>query len=289
MNKRLRWFLINREKVQNLANDKFFESIFGAVHPYGRQLTEEDFENLNNALLKEYHTRFYTPGNMAIIISGKIPGNVKELFNEFFGENRTQQTPVNENIIRPVPGNNKKIHVLKPDAVQTAIRIGSASINKRNSDYPGLKVLDAILGGYFSSRLMKNIREEKGFTYGISSSVSSLEMSGYKIISTEVGLKNQSNAIEEIYKEIRKLQTEPVSNAELEVVRNYMEGDIMRMFDGPFALAESFRSVWDFGLDNNYYTRLTDKIKSIDAGEIIHLANTYYNIDDLYQITAGSK
>jgi zinc protease len=289
MNKRLRWFLVNREKVQNLANDKFFESIFGTDHPYGRQLAEQDFENLNPDLMKEFHTGFYTPGNMAIIISGKIPGNAKELFNEFFGENRMKQTLLHENLIRPLPGKNKKVHVDKPGTVQTAIRIGSASINKRESDYTGLKVVDSILGGYFSSRLMKNIREEKGYTYGISSSISSLELSGYKLISTEVGQKNCQNAIDEIYKEIRKLQTEPVSKTELEVVRNYMEGEILRMFDGPFALAESFRSVWDFRLDNSYYFRLADKIKSIDADEIIRLANTYYNIDDLYQITAGSK
>jgi zinc protease len=289
MNKRLSWFLVNREKVQNLANDRFFESIFGTVHPYGRQLAEQDFGNLKPDLLKEFHASFYTPENMAIIISGKIPGNASGLLNEFFGENKITRSPHRDIHIRPVPEKNKKIHVNKNGAVQTAIRIGSASVNKREADYPGLKVLDSILGGYFGSRLMKNIREEKGYTYGISSSISSLEMSGYKIISTEVGQKNCQNAIDEIYKEIRKLQTEPVSNSELEVVRNCMAGEFLRMFDGPFALSESFRSVWDFGLDNSYYIRLADKIKSINADEIMSLANTYYNIDDLYQITAGSK
>jgi len=289
MNKRLSWFLVNREKVQNLANDKFFESIFGKDHPYGRQLSEPDFSNLKPDLLKEFHTNYYTPENMAIILSGKIPLNASVLLNEFFGQNKTNKTSYRENLLRPVPEKNKKIHVDKPGTVQTAIRIGSASINKKETDYPGLKVLDSILGGYFSSRLMKNIREEKGYTYGIGSSISSLEMSGYKMISTEVGHKNSQKAIEEIYKEIRKLQSEPVSKEELEVVRNYMAGELLRMFDGPFALAESFRSVWDFGLDNSYYFRLADKIKSIDADEIRGLANTYYNIDDLYQITAGIK
>jgi zinc protease len=289
MNKRLSWFLVNREKVQNLANDKFFESIFGEEHPYGHQLSEPDFENLKPALLKEFHSGLYTHENMAIIISGKIPLNATGLLNEFFGQNKTKNTSFNRKGVDFVPGKNKRVHIDKAGTVQTAIRIGSATINKKETDYPGLKVLDSILGGYFSSRLMKNIREEKGYTYGISSSVSSLEMAGYKIISTEVGHKNYKKAIEEIYKEIRILQSQPVSKEELEVVRNYMAGELLRMFDGPFALAESFRSVWDFGLDNSYYFRLADKIKSIDADEIISLANTYYNIDDLYQITAGIK
>jgi len=289
MNKRLSWFLVNREKVQNLANDKFFESIFGEEHPYGRQLSEPDFENLKPELLKKFHSGLYTPENMAIIISGKIPPSTPVLLNEFFGQNRSDNTSFNDTLMKVVPGKTRIIHVDKPGTVQTAVRIGSATINKREPDYPGLKVLDSILGGYFSSRLMKNIREEKGYTYGISSSVSSLEMSGYKLISTEVGHKNYKKALEEIYKEIRILQSQPVAKEELEVVRNYMEGELLRMFDGPFALAESFRSVWDFGLDNSYYLRLADKIKSIDADEIISLANTYYNIDELYQVTAGIK
>ena len=136
---------------------------------------------------------------------------------------------------------------------------------------------------------MKNIREEKGYTYGISSSVSSLDLTGFKVISTEVSQKNCQKAIDEIYREIKLLQSVPVKKEEMTVVRNYMYGEMVRMFDGPFALAESFKSVWEFGLDNNYYYRLADKIKTIDPDEIIELALTYYNVDELYEITVGVK
>ena len=167
------------------------------------------------------------------------------------------------------------------------VLIGSPTINKCHADYPGLKILNAILGGYFGSRLMKNIREEKGYTYGITSSVTSLKMSGYKIISAEVNKKYAQATIDEIFKEIRTLQKKPVGKEELKIVKNYMLGEMVRMFDGMFALAYSFRSVWDFDLDNSYFYRFTEKIKSIKAEEIISLADTYYNIDDLYVITAG--
>jgi predicted Zn-dependent peptidase len=136
---------------------------------------------------------------------------------------------------------------------------------------------------------MKNIREEKGYTYGISSSVSSLDLTGYKVILTEVSQKNCQKTIDEIYKEIRLLQSIPVEKEEMAVVRNYMSGEMVRMFDGPFALAESFKSAWEFGLDNCYYYRLAEKIKTIDPDEIIELARTYYNIDELYEVTVGSK
>jgi predicted Zn-dependent peptidase len=289
MKKRTRWYLINREKVQNLAMDQFFESIFGKNHPYGYQITEQDFENINPSILADFHSEYYAPENMAIIISGKIHPRTIALLNTYIGNLLSRKRNC-ENLKHSLEsGSSKKIPIVKAGAVQTAIRVGSATINKRHPDYPGLKVLDSILGGYFGSRLMKNIREEKGYTYGISSSLSSLDLSGYKVISTDVGRTNAEKALEEIYKEIRLLQTVPVGRKEMEVVRNYMSGEMVRMFDGPFALAESFRSAWEFGLDNSYYHRLAEKIISIEADEITELARKYYNIEELYEITAGAE
>jgi predicted Zn-dependent peptidase len=289
MKKRLRWYLVNREKVQNLAMDQFFESVFGKSHPYGYQIREQDFENVTPAILSDFHTKYYTPENMTIIISGKLHSKTSDLLNSYFGEHGSNKN-IREVPPYPLKGEkSKKIHISKPGTVQNAIRIGSATINKRHSDYPGLKILDSILGGYFGSRLMKNIREKKGLTYGISSTISSLDLSGYKVISTEVSQKNCQRVIEEIYKEIKLLQNVGVKDSELAVVRNYMSGEMLRMFDGPFALAESFKSAWEFGLDNNYYFRLAEKIKTIEADEIIELARTYYNIEDLYEITVGAE
>jgi len=289
MKKRLRWYLVNREKVQNLAIDKFFESLFGKSHPYGYQIFEQDFENVTPKVLSDFHHKYYTPGNMAIIISGKIHERTEELLNSHYG-NTELKVIQNENPVNQFNSeNSKKVHLHKAGTVQTAIRIGSTTINKRHPDYTGLKVLDSILGGYFGSRLMKNIREEKGYTYGISSSLSSLDLSGYKVISTEVGQKYCQKTIDEIYNEIGILQNINVSKEEMDVVRNYMSGEMVRMFDGPFALAESFKSAWEFGLDNRYYYSLYEKIKTITPDEITELAKTYYNLNDLYQVTVGAE
>jgi zinc protease len=289
LNKRQRWFIVNRDKVQNLAADQFYESIFGRNHPYGHQVTEKDFEGIKREDLADYHSRYYTPGNMAIIASGRINPKTCGLLDRLYGDMANGKTLIAEAALIPAGETVKKVHVSKPGAVQTAIRIGSKTINKRDPDYPGLKILNTLLGGYFGSRLMKNIREEKGYTYGISSSLTSLELSGFKVISTDVGRKNYLKAIDEIYKEIEILQTTAVDSEELRVVKNYMSGEMVRMFDGPFALAESFRSVWEFGLDNSYYVRLAEKIRTIDPDEIIDLARTYYKREDLYEITAGEK
>ncbi len=289
LQKRHSWYLVNREKVQNRSIEQFFESIFGSRHPYGRQITDEDFSGINSGILKEFHNRYYSPGNMAVIVSGKLHERTDELLDHYFGGLATgnADSPVKKE--KPAGEKEKEVHIEKSGAVQTSIRIGSSTINKRHQDYPGLKVLDSLLGGYFGSRLMQNIREEKGFTYGISSALTSLDLSGYKIISAEVAPKNLQKTIDEIYKEIIKLQEVCVGETELSVVRNYMSGEMVRMFDGPFALAESFRSAWEFGLDNSYYHRLWEKIMKISPDEIMSLARTYYNKDELYQITVGSK
>jgi len=287
MNKRLNWFRINREKVQNIAGDKFFESVFGSNHPYGRQVQVADFGGMMPSLLKDFHAKFYNPEKMTMIVSGQIPGSAADSFEKYFGGLRSKEiyTEHPKNRIIGAPG--KKEHIEKKGAIQTAIRIGSASISKRHPDYPGLKFLNVLLGGYFGSRLMKNIREEKGFTYGIHSSVSSFDLSGFILISTEVGKKNAAQAVDEIYREIQLLRTIPVGLDELDVVRNYMAGEMVRMFDGPFALAESYKAVWEFGLDFRYFNGMMKMIRTITPGEVLRLALNYCNTDDFYEITAG--
>lgn len=287
MKKRFRWYQVNREKVQNLAMDQIFESVFGSHHPYGRQVAESDFGTITPALLKDFHSKYYTPENMAVIVSGRINEKTVDLLNAHFGGLRSKKIYIEETAGFIKGDDRKTVKIEKQGALQTAIRIGSSTITKPHPDYPGLKILNSALGGFFGSRLMKNIREEKGLTYGIHSGVSSFELSGFKVISTDTATKNTQMVIDEVYKEIRMLQTEPVRPDELEVVRNYMSGELVRMFDGPFALAESFKAVWEFGLDYTYYQRLAETIRTILPDELIRLAETYYKIDDLYEITAG--
>jgi zinc protease len=288
MKKRLQWYNLNQEKVQNIAFERFFESVFGPVHPYGRRVIASDFEGLTVQLLREFHSLHYDPSGMTIIASGKIHPETIPLLDEYFGKLPVKSKAIQDHL-SPAGEKSSRITITKKNAVQSALRIGSETIGKRHPDYHGLKILDTVLGGYFGSRLMKNIREEKGFTYGINSGVTSYNLAAYKIISTEVGSEYTGQTIEEIFNEIRLLQQVPVGKDEMDIVRNFMLGEMVRMFDGPFALSESFRSVWEFGFDNFYYYDLTAKIKTIEPDEIIHLARTYYNIDDLHVIVVGPE
>ncbi|HOK26022.1 MAG TPA: pitrilysin family protein [Bacteroidales bacterium] len=289
MNRRLQWFLINREKVSTIATEYFFESVFGKSHPYGLRLNAEDFSRIKPAHLRNFHSRYYIPQEMTLFVSGKTPTGVIEHLENYVGS--IVHYPADRKKSPPLPYGEKKrnLFIPKEGAVQSAIRIGSQTIKRSNPDFSSLLIVNTLLGGYFGSRLMKNLREEKGYTYGISSYLVSLDLAGYLLIATEVGKKYTQKAVKEIFKEIKILQKEPVKDKELEMVKNYMLSDLVRMFDGPFATAESFRLVWESGMDMSYFQTLAQKIKSITPDEIIHIARSYYDTGELYTVIAGPE
>jgi len=289
MNRRLQGFIISREKVSTIATEHFFESIFGKSHPYGLRLSAEDFLRIKPVHLRNFHSRYYTPQEMTLFVSGKTPPETKELLDNYFGS--IEHFPSDRKKTPPLPYGEKKrnLFIPKEGAVQSAIRIGSQTIKRSNPDFISLLIVNTILGGYFGSRLMKNLREDKGYTYGIYSYLVSLELAGYLLIATEVGKKYTQKAVKEIIQEIKLLQKEPVKEKELEMVKNYMLSDLVRMFDGPFATAESFRLAWESGIDMSFYKTMAQKIKSITADEIIHIARSYYDTDELYTVIAGPE
>ena len=177
----------------------------------------------------------------------------------------------------------------KKDALQSAIRIGKRLFTKPHPDYPAMLVLNTILGGYFGSRLMSNIREDKGYTYGIGSAIVSFSHAGYFTISTEVGAEVTKDAVKEIYFELKKLQTEKISDSELALVRNYMLGTFIRSIDGPFALADRFKGIHFSGLNYDYYDRYIETIRTISSEKLIELANKYWKKEEMIELVVGRK
>jgi len=143
------------------------------------------------------------------------------------------------------------------------------------------------LGGYFGSRLMANIREEKGYTYGIHSSLASLREHGYFVISSQVGKDVRNEAVAEVYKEIHKLCTEAIPDDELEVVKNYMLGQILRYFDGPFNLGDTFKALLDYDLDFSHYRSVIAEINRITSADLLALAQKHWGNADFYEILVG--
>ncbi|MCE3258461.1 MAG: putative Zn-dependent peptidase [Bacteroidetes bacterium] len=282
---------INSQKVNIIARRKFSELLFGEKHPYGIDVQDKDFERVNLAELREFYNKYYQSKNCTIIAAGNLPSNLTETLETFFGKKDwgVQIEPIMRKEI-PLQTTTQRIHhVDKPDAIQSAIRIGRIMFNKTHPDYYHFQVMNTILGGYFGSRLMANIREDKGYTYGIGSGLMSLVNTGYFFISTEVGSDVTDSALEETYKEIKLLREELVSDNELETVRNYILGQILRSVDGPFALADKFKAIWEFGLDYSYFDRYFNAVKTVTPQQIREMAQKYLQEKDLIQCVAGKK
>ncbi len=182
-----------------------------------------------------------------------------------------------------------KHFIEKPDSVQSAIRIGKLTIGKSHHDFVKLQVVSTILGGYFGSRLMSNIREDKGYTYGIGSFIAPMNQASYFGIATEVGVDITRQAIDEIYKEINRLSTDIMPNEELELVKSYLMGEILKSVDGPFALAERWKGMLLFGLDSEYFKKMIETISSITPEEVLDIAKKYLVADEMYEVVVGKK
>lgn len=285
MNNALEKFKVSMEKVSYVARKESMQQLFGKNHPYGTNASAQDFEKITRQDIVDFHHSFYQLSNCEVIVSGKVNDECIDLLNHFFGNakiTRTKEAIVADTKTEEEPN---KIYIEKQNSLQSAIRIGKQFPNKLHPDYFGLQILNTVLGGYFGSRLMKNIREEKGYTYGIGSGIVSLQKGGFFYISTEVGSAVTKDALIEIYKEVELLKTEKISSEELALVKNYLVGKLLKSCDGPFNMAELFENVHFYGLDYDFYNQYIQKIKSITADELMALANNY--LIDLKETVVG--
>lgn len=289
LNKRKQNYLISQEKSNILVRDKFNQVIYGINHPYANKLELSDFDKIKLQDIKDFFHNYYTINNCYIIASGKIDSETLQYINTTISENWTRTEKIINKIHNTEKEEQKNHKIIKKDAVQASIRIGRELFNKNHPDYIGMQLLNSILGGYFGSRLMQNIREEKGYTYDISSFVMSHSDTGHWAITTDVNIDLCEKTITEIYKEIKKLQTETVSANELNIVRNYISGEIIRELDNPFSLAESLKNNLTFNKDNSYYSDFLDRINKITPTEIQELAVKYLKKDQLYQIVSNKE
>ena len=278
---------VELDKTDVVAYRLFTESIFGQTHSYGYNSTAEMYKNIQIADLKSYWEENLTAKNAVLTISGnfstKIVENIcVEMEKLPVGD---KKLPLITNDFPNVAG--KILKEAKPNSLQTAVRIGMRTFNRKHPDFMGLFMLNMVLGGYFGSRLMTNIREDKGYTYGIFSSLDNLFHDGYWYISMETGKEFTQKAIKEVFKECKKLREELVPEEELEMVRNYTMGLILNQIDGSFATMEVIRSFYIEDLSTDYFTDFIKTITTITAVDLKALAEKYLQEKDFYQVIIG--
>lgn len=280
---------INSEKVSYLARNEFMRQLFSDANPYGRIAELKSFEDLDHQLILNHYNSHYSPRNCEIIVSGKVDSSVITSINNFVGNHHSDENKSFSPVIKNTNHTPNNILIKKEKALQSAIRIGKIMPNKKHPDYFKLQILNTVLGGYFGSRLMKNIREDKGYTYGIGSGILSLQNGGYFFISTEVGVNVTEKTISEIYKEINTIQNELIPNDELELVKNYLLGSLLKSCDGPFKMAALFENIHFYGFELDFYNKYIQTIKNITSSELLETAQNYLNIDSMTEVIVGLK
>ncbi|WP_316815347.1 pitrilysin family protein [Pedobacter nyackensis] len=279
---------VSLQKNDFLARKHFANALFGDT-PYGSNIQPSHYETIKRTDLLDYFKAAYKAENCTIFVAGKFEEPEFNILNNIIGKGWDNNEPAGINKFEFTAVHKGEILVERPDAIQSAIRMGSLSITRSHPDFPGFQVLNCLLGGYFGSRLMANIREDKGYTYGIGSAVASLKDAGYFFIATEVGAEVCSSALTEIEKEISILKDELVQDGELALVRNYMLGAMLGSLENAFSHADKFKNVYFSGLDYSYYENYIKTVKTITATDLKDLANKYLNTDNFTKVVVGKK
>lgn len=281
---------VNAGKTSFIANKVFRKKVFGDNHSYGNSLDEEAIQAINRDTLLDFYQSFWLGKKPSIFLSGKITESEVNLLEEFFGKNDVQS------IVKDISLNQgeynlieKSVLIEKKDSIQSSIRMGKQMMTRKHPDYFKMLVLNETLGGYFGSRLMSNIREEKGLTYGISSNIAPFSKAGYFVVGTDVKKENTQQTIDEIYKEINILQRELIKDVELEVVKNYMIGSFAGSLNTPFDILDRYKVILSEELPLDFYDCYIQNIQAINAEMVLEVANQHLAIDSLVEIVVGGK
>ncbi len=277
---------VELQKTDVVAYRKITEFLFGAEHPYGYNSFPETYESLTRNDLLSHYQKNYTQDNCSIFISGKSSPDILKKINQYLGKQIQKGKPKINQFSNFIPS-PQKIKIAHSDSVQSAIRIGRRLFDRKHEDYSGMYLVNTILGGYFGSRLMTNIREDKGYTYNIYSAIDTMHNDGCFYIGTEVGNEFVDATKEEIYKEIYLLQNEFVGKQELVMVRNYLLGNLLTMLDGPFNMGEVIKTMVLEDIPKASFSTLVQTIKNITPDEIQHLAKKYFKSEDMWEVIVG--
>ena len=276
---------LNWEKTSYAASQKFRAQVF-QDDPYGRFTVAKDFDNLDQKTLFNQYQLTWSSQKPVIFLSGKISEEQIAYLDQTIGQVSFSGT---ELMVHPINTASKPIKTRdeKEGSVQSSIRFGLPAISRTHPDYFQCSFMNTVLGGYFGSRLQKNIREDKGFTYGISSSLVPYPRGGYWVVGTDVNGENVEATLAEIKKEITILQNELIPSEELDIVKSYLMGSFTGELTQAFDIAEKVRVIQLDGLAPDFYDQFQESIQNIQAQDIRDMATKYLNLDKMHEVIVG--
>lgn len=282
--KRKQGLTIERQKIDVQSREIFGKALFGEHHPYGISSDEMEYDNITREDLVSLYNELYTAKNCFVVCSGRVSEDVLNTIEEIVDTLPTGET---RDIV--FPKTKTTHHIFKEDesSLLSSIRIGRLLFPRRHPDFVGMQVVATALGGYFGSRLMQNLREEHGYTYGVMAAMVNFEREGYLAIATQVAREHRDDALREIHYEIERLRNELMSEDELQMVKNMMVGEILRILDGPFGIADVTIENIMCGYDNHATEESVETILAITPEDIQRLAHRYLKCEDLIEVVVG--
>jgi predicted Zn-dependent peptidase len=275
-------YLVNIEKTSVEANKIFREGLFGSDHSFGKTLEPVDIDLISLDEVASFHQEYIKNSSFNIFLVGNINQKHIALLHEYFNK---QTIHSSFPIISPKMNDVFEFRKEKADSLQSSIRIGRRLFNRHHPDFFKFLVFNTILGGFFGSRLMKNIREEKGLTYGISSSMVPLASEGYWSIGADVKKENVPLALVEIQKEIDELKQQKVTESELSLVKNYMKGSVLSSTNTVFDAMDKHKAIVNEHLSKDFYDTMLERIEGINSTDVKDMANFY--LKDLSTVVVG--
>ena len=275
---------VNREKTSFQASLLIRKNIFGETHPYGKELEEAEVNPLQQQQVAEHFNRFFK--TCTILVSGKVTAANQRLIADVFAPFAFHALQKKESTVFADARSYRQV-VEKEGSVQSTIRMGKRFIDRAHAAYVDTVFLNHILGGYFGSRLMKNIREEKGLSYGISSSLHALKHDSYLMIGADVNRENMTLTFEEIGKELKRLRTVPIDAEDLETARNHFTGSLQSEITTSFAHADKIKTILLYNLPGEHYQNMIRRIDAITADDLLHTASTYFKEDSFIEVAVG--
>lgn len=278
-----------RMKVRYRANVEASRLFFGTDHPLARDIRDSHIDDVTIDDLRRFHGRYYHPANCTLLLSGRIGGRELDMVTELFG--KVPQVREAEPLARPAESRSESRFSIVDcgNVVQAGISMFMPAIPRSHPDYIKLRVLVMALGGYFGSRLMSNVREDKGYTYGITASLLGRISGAHIAIATECDNSYVGALIDEVRREMELLRTDLIPDDELMMVKSYIMSDLVKMFDTPFSLASYVGSTLFFGVSPDYFDRQVEQLRQITAADLREMAGKYLNPADATIAVAGDR
>jgi len=280
-----------KESASLIASVASAAALYGPDHPYGYSTsgTETSTKNTSRTDIVAFWQQHFVPNNAALVVSGDIDRDeLKTIAESLFGSWQPHKIPAYKT--RKAHSTKARIVLVdKPDAPQTALRLVGHGPDRKSSDYAALEVLNAALGGLFTSRINLSLREDKGYTYGAHSDFLYKRMPGSFNISTGVRTDATAMAVKDIIGELRNVKTHPIAGTELQKARDSQLLSLPGSFDTGMSIAHSLAETFIYGLGLDYYTRLPTALRQVDEKTIAAMVDKYLRPEHMIMTGVGDR